>query len=311
MTGTPVAVGIDVGGTKLTACSLDANASILVRARTRSPVGDPELLLDEIARLAAEVGDGLPVGVGVPGPVSRAGVISHAPNLDVTGLDVGAGLTARLGRRPAVTNDASAALVGEHAVGAATGHDHVVMLTVGTGVGGAVLVDGALLEGASGHAGELGHVLADPGGPVCGCGAVGCLEAVASGTAMTRRARELVAAGRPTLLAQADKIDGHALDEAARAGDEVARTIRREAGEHLGRAAASLVNVFDPSLVLLGGGAGVNAAGDLLPPMQQVMRERLAGFARPIPPIVVASLGDDAGMIGAGLLALRASGQKP
>lgn len=311
MTRTPVAVGVDVGGTKLIACSLDADASILTRARTRSPVGDADMLLDEIARLAAEVGDGLPVGVGVPGPVSRGGVISHAPNLDVTGLDVLDGLTERLGSRPTVTNDASAALIGEHAVGAAQGHDHVVMLTVGTGVGGAVLVDGALLEGENGHAGELGHVLADPDGPVCGCGAVGCLEAVASGTAMARRARDLVASGAGTVLAEVDVIDGRAIDDAARAGDDIARTTRREAGEHLGRAAASLVNVFDPALVLLGGGAGVNAAQDLLPAMQQCMQQRLAGFARPVPPIAVAMLGDDAGMIGAGLLALRASERGP
>lgn len=275
MTGPPIAVGVDVGGTKLTACVIDADAVVLAHTRSRTPVGDGEALLDDIARLVGEMGEDLPVGVGVPGPVSREGVIDFAPNLQVRQLDVAGGLQARLGQRPMVTNDASAALIAEHAIGAAVGHDDVVMLTVGTGVGGAVLVAGEILLGTHGYAGELGHVLADPNGPVCGCGAVGCLEAVASGSAMASRG----AAGTP--------------DEAS-----------HDAGVHLGRAAGSLVNVFDPSLVLLGGGAGVNKAEELLAPMQAEMAARIVG-SRPTPPIAVATLGDDAGMIGAALLAAR------
>ena len=309
MTATAAAVGVDVGGTKLTACAITTDGAVVTHTRSASPVGDANGLLDEVARLVREVGHepDLPFGVGVPGPVDLDGVIDLAPNLDVVDLDVAAGLEQRVGRRPVVTNDASAALLAEQAVGAAVGHTDVVMLTVGTGVGGAVLVAGELLIGAHGFAGELGHVLAVPDGPLCGCGATGCLEAVASGSAMAARAAAAVAAGEVSRLADVDPIDGHALDAAASAGDGLAVAIRREAAEHLGRAAASLVNVFDPSLVLLGGGAGVNAAAEFLPVMEDIIATRVTGRSRPIPRVALAALGDDAGMIGAGLLALRST----
>ena len=185
----------------------------------------------------------------------------------------------------------------------------MLLVTVGTGIGGGIVVDGRIMRGAHGFAGEIGHVIVEPNGPRCGCGNLGCWEAVASGTAISRAAVEAVRAHPGSLLheiAGGDprRADGPAVTEAARRGDAVAVDILTEVGTRLGQGIAGLVNVLDPELVVVGGGAA--AAGDLLlDPARVAFRGALeAPDHRPEVPLVPAALGNDAGAVGAGLLAL-------
>jgi glucokinase len=303
------AVGIDVGGTKLVGAAVAEDGTIVARARRVSPVGDPDALVEVIATLAEELGAGSPVGIGVAGIVDRGGVLVYAPNLDVVDVPLGPALHERLGRRPVVLNDASAAVVAESRLGAAAGARDVVLLTLGTGIGGGLVVDGSVVEGANGFAAELGHVIVEEGGRRCPCGNLGCLEAYASGTAIGLLAQERLAAGATTALADAETIDGKAVSAAAQAGDEVARQVLAEVGHWLGVGLAGLVNALDPEVVVIGGGAASHTAGSVLPAATASMSPRIIGAPpRRPPPIVLAQLGDDAGMLGAALVAVERDG---
>jgi glucokinase len=305
----PACVGIDVGGTKFVAGLLDAAGGVLDRRRVATPRGDADALLDRLSELARALGPGLPVGVGIAGIVDRSGSVRYGPNLGITDLPVASLLAERLGVRVAVGNDASVALHGEQRAGAGAGVDDVVMLTLGTGVGGGLMLGGRLVEGAHGLGGELGHVIVHDGGRLCPCGNAGCLEAYASGTAIAARAHDRLATGavESVLLERPlDEVDGKLVTAAALGGDAFAVEVLAEAGHWLGVGIASLVNAFDPELVLVGGGAGIHAAELVLPAARRVVAERVMGAAhRPPVRIELAALGDDAGMVGAGLLALE------
>lgn len=318
----PVCVGIDVGGTKFVAGALAADGTVLERRRVATPRRDADALLDQLVDLASDLGPGLPVGVGIAGIVDRTGTIRYGPNLGVTDLPLAALLGERLGVRVAVRNDASVALLGEQRAGAGAGVDDVVMLTLGTGVGGGVMLGGRLVEGAHGLGGELGHVIVHDGGRLCPCGNAGCLEAYASGTAIAARAHDRLATGAVAsvlLDGELDELDGKRVTAAALGGDAFAREVLEEVGHWLGVGIASLVNAFDPELVIVGGGAGTHAADLVLPTARRVAAERTMGAAhRPPARIELAALGDDAGMVGAGLLArdlfeddLRSSEETP
>lgn len=184
----------------------------------------------------------------------------------------------------------------------------MVMLTLGTGVGGGLVIGGRLVRGASGLGAELGHMVVCEGGPPCPCGNRGCLEALASGTAIGRSARAALDAGRldGSSLRDVPDLDGKAVTLAAQAGDAAAREILAEAGRWLGVGIASLINALDPEVVVVGGGA-MQAGELLLGPARRSAAERVVGLQhRPTPPIVPATLGDDAGLIGAALLAAEA-----
>ena len=315
--GEAVAIGIDVGGTKLVAAVLDAEGRVLERLRRQTPAGDAERLVDDlhglIGDLVADRGGGLggglggelPIGVGIAGLVTPTGTVRYGPNIDVHDLDLARLLAERTAQPALVLNDASAAALGEQRVGAARGHRDVVMLTLGTGVGGGVVVGGRLLTGANGFGGELGHLLVDDGGRPCPCGNHGCIEAYASGTAIGRRARQRLA-DEPvdSLLRDVQDVTGRDVTLAARDGDELAREVLLEAGEWLGVALAGMVNALDPEVVLLGGGAAAQTATWMLPAARDAMAARIIGHAwRSPPPVELAALGDDAGMVGAGLAA--------
>jgi glucokinase len=311
--GEAVAIGIDIGGTKLVAAVLDAEGRVLERLRRQTPAGDAEQLVDDLHGLIGDLdadrrggpGAGLPIGVGIAGLVTPSGMVRYGPNIDVHDLDLARLLAERSGRPSLVLNDASAAALGEQRVGAARGHRDVVMLTLGTGVGGGVVVGGHLLTGANGFGGELGHLLVDDGGRPCPCGNRGCVEAYASGTAIGRRAQQRLA-DEPvdSLLREVEEITGRDVTLAARDGDELAREVLVEAGEWLGVALAGLVNALDPEVVLVGGGAAAQTATWMLPAAREAMAERIIGHAwRSPPPVEPAALGDDAGMVGAGLAA--------
>ena len=312
-----LAVGVDVGGTKLAAGLVASDGSVLARVRHPTPQSGASEIVDVVVSTAEEFAReyGLrevAVGVGAAGLIDPQGTVRYAPNLPWADFALGAELSARLAGPVTVDNDANAAAWGEYRAGAGRGaHRSMVMLTLGTGVGGGLVLNDRLVRGAGGMAGELGHMAVVEGGPRCPCGARGCLESLASGTAIARLAREAIADGRVSsggalLSMPPDGITGKSVTVAAHAGDRDARAVLAAAGRWLGVGIASLVAAFDPQIVVLGGGA--MQAGTLLTvPAVEAAQSRLVGRGhRELAPIIAAQLGDDAGLVGAALLALEA-----
>jgi glucokinase len=304
--GDPIALGVDVGGTKLVAATVDASGRVLDRVRRDTPARDAELLVATLRQLVTDLGGGsLPVGIGMAGMVDPDGVVRYGPNIGVRDLPLGALLHQHTGGVVVVVNDANAAALGEQRCGAAQGHDDVVLFTLGTGVGGGLVLGGQLQLGRHGYAGELGHVIVEEGGRPCPCGNRGCIEAYASGTAIGLQARDrLVDPEVHTTLRADDELSGRSVTQAALAGDSLAQSILTDVGRWLGVAAASLVNALDPEVILVGGGAAVATSRWVLPAAGSTMAARLLGRdRRPAPSFELTALGDDAGMVGAALLA--------
>ncbi|HYX44765.1 MAG TPA: ROK family protein [Acidimicrobiales bacterium] len=302
-------VGVDLGGTKCLGVALDGG-QIVAETRVATREG-AEALLDEIVDLVEELEGYGPieaVGVGAPGLVDRDGVLRFAPNLSLGGaaLDVRSPLEARLGVPVTVDNDATCAAWGEREVGAAQGLDDVILVTLGTGIGGGIVTDGTVERGANGFAGEIGHMVVDPDGPECPCGQRGCWERFASGSGLGRLAREAVLAGRAGGVVKLaggdpDAVRGEHVTRAVAAGDA-------EAAELLGRFAwwvalglANLANIFDPEAFVLGGGL-VRAGEALLAPTRRTLRDLLPE-QRPDVAVLPATLGERAGAVGAACLA--------
>lgn len=311
-----LAVGVDVGGTKIAAGVVGTDGQVLTRTRRDTP-RQAEQVAPFVAELVGELWaqasvGAVPVGVGAPGIVDHDGVVRYAPNIrGWTDYPLAEELARLLGMPVTVNNDADVAAWGEYRYGAGRdARSDMLMLTVGTGVGGGLVVGDRLLRGAHGFGAELGHIIVVEGGPRCPCGNRGCLEAVASGTAIGRMAREEVAAaqapdGSSLSDTPADDITGKAVTLAAQAGDEFAVGILARAGFWLGVGIASLVNALDPEVIVVGGGA-MEAGELLLGPARIAFADRLMGRAhRPLPPVEPASLADAAGLVGAGLLALE------
>ena len=315
MSGADVqAVGVDVGGTKTAALRITEDGAILERASLPTPADDMAATLDTMIDAVRSVltPEVVAVGISAAGLVdAEGGTLRFAPNL--------AWRDARLvqcivdeTRLPATAdNDNTAAAWGELRLGAARGHTDVLLVGVGTGIGGGIVVGGRLLRGAHGFAGEVGHVVVEPDGEPCGCGNRGCWETVASGRTILRDGRRAVTRHAHSLLAEMaggdqDRVTGEMVSEAARAGDPTATGILMEVGHRLGEGIAGLVNVLDPEIVVVGGGA--SGAGELLlEPARAAFRTTVEGEAhRPHVPIVAARLGNDAGGVGAALLALEA-----
>lgn len=312
---TGVAVGVDVGGTKLAAGLVASDGSVLDRVRHVTPQsadGIVDLIVEIVEHFARAHGlTDVPVGVGAAGLISLAGEVRFAPNIAWADFPLGAILRERLARPVAVDNDANVAAWGEYRCGAGRdAHHSMVMLTIGTGVGGGLVLQDQLVRGAGGMAGELGHLAVLEGGPPCPCGALGCLEALASGTAIARFARDAQAGGRlragsALAAVPAEELTGKAVTVAAHAGDAEAVEILATAGRWLGVGIASLIAAFDPEVVVLGGGA-MQAGHLLMAPAVATAGERLLGRGhRELAPIVAATLADDAGLVGAALMALE------
>lgn len=313
---TGLAVGIDVGATKLAAGLVGGDGTVISRLRRDTPSADPaaisRLVVDVVDELTRDQGlSGLPVGLGAAGMVDRDGAVRYAPNIAWADYPLRAELEGLLAVPVAVDNDANVAAWAEYCCGA--GRDassSMLMLTLGTGVGGGLVHGGELVRGANGLAGEVGHIIVSEGGPLCGCGNHGCLEALASGTAIGRRAQERLDAGTlpaDSALSGREELSGKTVTVAAHAGDDVAGQILAEAGFWLGVGLASLVNACDPQVVVIGGGA-MQAGELLLAPARESFGARVLGRAhRRLPEIVRAELADDGGLVGAGLLALLAA----
>jgi glucokinase len=292
------AVGIDLGGTAIKAGAVSAEGEMLDRRSAPVDAGaGPEVLLDRMAAIARELGASGAIGLGSPGLLDRArGAVIEAPNLHfLEGISLRDELARRLGLAPdavALENDANVAALAEHWLGAGRGESHLCLVTLGTGVGGGLVLAGELYSGPGGMAGEIGHVVVDPNGPPCGCGARGCLETLASASAARRRALER---GLPGDLAEL------AADARRSAGPE--RTLLLEVGVDLGRGLASVLTLLDVRLFVIGGGFG--AAVDVLAPgIRKGLAERSYGARVAEVRIVPAALGADAGWIGAARLAL-------
>lgn len=307
----PAAIGIDVGGTKLVAASVAADGSVLERRRRRTPASAAGSLVAALVELVAELGPSLPVGIGIAGLVTPDGTVRYGPNIGIRDLALADELAGHVPGGIAIVNDATAAAVGEQRAGAARGRAHVVLLTLGTGVGGGLVLDGRPVLGRQGFAGELGHIVVLEGGRPCPCGNLGCIEAYASGTAIGLLARErLVDLSVDSCLRDhTAELTGREVSDAAAEGDAFAQRVLTDVGHWLGVAAASLVNALDPEVILLGGGAAAATAPWVVPAAEASMASRLVGAPwREPPPVALAALGDDAGMVGAALHALDTVG---
>ena len=305
-----LACGIDVGGTKIAGGVVDDTGSVLEELQVTSPATDVHAIEAAIAKLVTELAtrhEIEAVGVGAAGYIDKSrSVVLFAPNLAWRDLDLKADLEKTLGLPVVVENDANAAAWGEFQFGAGHDVDDLLLVTVGTGVGGGVVLDGSLYRGAFGVGAEIGHMRVVPDGIRCGCGNRGCFEMYASGSALVREAR---AAARAGSLLAADLVDlaggdveaitGPLITESARGGDPFALEQLASVGRWLGEGIASLAAVLDPAVVVIGG--GVSAADDLLlDPVRRAFSTQLTGRGhRPMLEIRRARLGNRAGLIGA------------
>jgi glucokinase len=307
-------VAVDLGGTKLLAGVVDREGVVVRRAVRRTVLSGEDALLAQLEEAVGEMAgsDLAALGVGIPSTIDqRMGRAVSSVNIPLDCVDLRDRLSDRLGVPVMIENDGNAAALAEHRFGAGRGTSHMIMLTLGTGIGGGLILDGRLYRGAIGAAAELGHMTIDADGPPCQgtCPGRGHLEALASGTA-TDALVERIAAERPDgdLGRAADggrKLDARLAVELALHGPGDAREALEVVGTHLGVGIASFVNLFNPELVVIGGGFA--RAGDLLfEPARRVVAERALTPARDIVRIVPAQLGVEAGLIGAALVGYEA-----
>ena len=311
--GAATAVGADLGGTKLLVGVVGRDQQVHHRGqepshgRTTDEVLD--LLTEEIGEAIAAVPGASAVGIGIPATIDHGrGVAINSVNLPIADIPVRDIMRERLNLPVFIDNDANTAALAEFLYGAGRGTQNMVMLTIGTGIGGGLILGGRLYRGTHGAGAELGHVVIDEDGPPCQgtCPNHGCVEALASGTAIGKAGR--AAAEREpgsalgAALARGEEVDGRTVTEAALAGDRVSIGVLGEIGRHLGVALSSFANTFDPDVIVIGGGASL--AGDLLlDPAREELRSRALPPMNQTP-VVLATAGPDAGMIGAAAMAM-------
>jgi glucokinase len=293
-------IGVDVGGTKILAGVLDRGGHVERAAERSTPVGSQDELLAALDEAVEELRDDevAALGFGLPSTIDQeAGRAVSSVHIPLADLDFRARMSERFGLPVAIDNDGNAAAIAEWRVGAGRGSRNMVMLTLGTGIGGGLILDGKPYRGATGAAAELGHIVLEYGGPPCGhgCDGHGHFEALASGSAANAEAARLLGKGA----------NGHDLVARARDGDTTAVAAMDEIGQRLGAGIASLINIFEPEVVVLGGGFA--KAGDLLlGPAREVIAVEALRPGRAIVRIVPAELGTRAGLVGAGLIAFEA-----
>ncbi len=308
-------LAIDIGGTKLAAGIVDASGSILARGEVPTvAVEGPERVLDRIVRLAEDLvrSPGMSahamqrIGIGCAGPVDRqAGLILNPPNLPGwLRVPLVERVEKALGRPAVLENDANAAALGEFRYGAGRGASSIVYLTVSTGIGSGIILDGKIWHGVKDGAGEVGHMTLLPDGPLCGCGNRGCLEALASGPSIARRAREALATGRPSRLRGVTDFTAADVVRLAQEGDALAAEVWDKTVRYLGLGVAAIVTILAPERVVIGG--GVSQAGDFLfERLRREVRRRVKLVAVESVPILPAALGPDVGILGAAAVALE------
>ena len=316
-------VGVDLGGTKILTAVVGPDHQILGRSKRPTPAreGGPAILEtivscvdDSLAEAGLNREDIAGIGIGSPGPLDpKTGVITFSANLNVKDWPLGPELSQVIGKPALLQNDVRVGGYGEFRLGAGRGYKDVLVAFVGTGIGGCVIIDGKVLNGATGNAGEIGHVVVKANGPTCGCGRRGCLEALSSKSAIARRVHKAAKRGEVSVLAQkVDKKSGklksgdlaHAIAEA----DPVALKELHRAAHFLGLGLGGLVNLLGPEIIVLGGGVVAALGTMFLDLVRDAAREQILVDPDKKIKIEPAALGDDAGILGAGLLALERFG---
>jgi glucokinase len=305
-------IGVDLGGTKMLVGVVDSDQHIRHESKESSIGLSEQELVEDLARELNEAREARPdvlaAGLGIPATIDHdRGVAIQAVNLEISDVPLRDLMGKRLGLPVFMDNDANVAALAEHLYGAGRGAQNVVLLTIGTGIGGGLILNGEIYRGSTGAGAELGHIVIDEDGPRCqgNCPNHGCVEAFSSGTAIAREGTAAAEREPDSALGKAlaeGPIVGRTVTELAAAGDPLAGEVVAEAGRHLGVALASLANIFDPDVIVIGG--GVSAAGELLlgPARQELNQRALPPMNRT--PVKLAELGPDAGMIGAAAMAL-------
>ena len=311
-------LGMDLGGTKVSAGVLDRQGNIIGRARAKTKAWrETEEIFETIAhvgrtaveRAGVDPGALGALGIGSPGPLDPdTGYIIESANLNFRNFPLGPRLEEEFGCPVIVANDVDAGTFGEFRAGAAQGAKDVLGVFVGTGIGGGIIIDGSLYRGFSKNAGEIGHIVVKAGGPKCNCGGRGCLEALASRTAIARDIRKSIKHGRKTLISKlisknSDTVSSSTIKEAFKAGDPVVTKIVCRAAEYIGIAIGSVVNLLGPEVVVFGGGVVEALGDDLVRRIDAAARKIAFEYSMRGVRIVRGELGGDAGIIGAAILA--------
>jgi len=311
-------LGVDLGGTKISIALADINGKIVAKKKvlTEADQGRDRVLLN-IVRTSEELVAASKLSfaaiermaIGVPGWVNvETGLVHHAPNLKWENVPITSILQKQMDVHVVIENDANAAALGECVYGAGKGALNLLYITISTGIGGGIIINGQLHRGNRGRAGEIGHMIINPSGPRCGCGNSGCLEAFSSGTAIARKGKEAVERRDNTLLidlcqGDSSKVTAALVSRAAKKGDKVAREILNEAGYYLGIGIANLINLLGPDKVILGG--GVLKAEDLvLETMKDTILSLIKASSLDGVEICKAALGDESGVVGALVIAM-------
>lgn len=312
-------LGIDLGGTKILTSVINPEGEMLSRDHSVTPAKEgPDAVIQAIVASAERALQGASlaidrvsaVGIGAPGLAdTEAGLLFTSPNLpgwkDVPLRDV---IQEKLKKKAFLINDGSAAALGEHYFGAARGVNHFIYITISTGIGGGIVVDGKVLSGFKGMAGEIGHMTITDEGPLCHCGNRGCWEALASGTALAKAAREQIEAGADTAIlsfaeGKIDKVTAQTVQSAAEKGDPIANQLILKVAYYLGVGVANLINIFNPEMIVIGGGLS-NMGERLFKPAHRVVEERAFNRTYRTVRFVKAALGRNSGVLGAAAFAL-------
>ena len=311
-----VRIGIDLGGTNIVAGVVNDEGVILAKADCKTNLPRPAAaIVADMARLAAEatekagmtMDDVVSVGVGCPGTCNVfTGIVEYSCNLDFKEVPLRDMLSEAVGKPVYVENDANAAALGEAVAGAAKGAQNALCITLGTGVGGGIIIDGKIYDGFNCAAAELGHIVIVVDGEPCGCGRNGCWEAYASATALIRQTKRAIEqnpdSGLAKLAAENGKVSGRTAFDAMRAGDEVGKAVVDQYIKYLASGLTNMVNIFQPEVLCIGG--GISHEGDTLikPVMEHIERDRYSKYSKHQTRVCTATLGNDAGVIGAAYL---------
>lgn len=305
-------IGIDLGGTNIEVGIVDENYNIISHAsrKTAMPRG-ADAIADDMAAAVLEAlrkadltaADISSAGIGAPGSIDgKSGIVRFSPNLNFNNLPLSDMLNKRTGIKFALANDANAAALGEFLAGSGKDARDFIMVTLGTGIGGGIVVDGKIIEGINGAGGEIGHIVISMGGEKCGCGRRGCFEAYGSVTALIRQTKCAIENNPDSIMAKAEKIDGRTAFDAAKNGDAAALEVVDNYTTYLAVGLGNLINIFQPEVIAIGG--GISKEGDyLLAPIKEKLKnESFCKNLSAVPKICTAELFGDAGIIGAAFL---------
>jgi glucokinase len=316
-------VGVDVGGTNIGAALVQSEGGIVASHRNRTPLGGTceetvAVILQTIEELLAEAdtspADLKAIGLGVAGTINPAeGLVMFSPNTGISGVNLIKPVEEKFGVKTVMGNDVNVATLGEAWLGAAQGARSVVGIFVGTGIGGGIIMDGKLVIGTRLAAGEIGHIRVQNGGAKCGCGSRGCFEALASRTAMERDIRKAVKKGKTTILTKIldgklEQIKSKALRKALKKKDPLVTGIIKRASVVIGNACLTVRHMLDPEVIVLGGGVIEACDKYMTPTIQRIVKKGSMPGAESDARVVVSTLGDDAGMLGAVALAIQEVG---